>query len=127
MCTLRRASSRATAAGTFGLSGAAYYLLGVNPARDPWLVAYTMAAALVGLAIIGGMITVYLSRSMENPRLCNIVQWTMQALGVLLLASATADYMHLRANLALVVVMVTSKVVAPWLPKSTRAQSVASR
>ena len=73
---------------------------------------YAVIAA-TSLAVLGGTIMVYVCNPKDNPRLCNVIQWTVQAVGLLLLAVSTSDCLKLRANVALVVVVVTAQL---WLP-----------
>jgi hypothetical protein len=67
-----------------------------------------VAGAVVAVAV--GLVTVYVVNPMQNPRLCNLVQWTLQGTGLVLTLVCTSDALQLRANVAVAVVLASSPV-----------------
>ncbi len=69
---------------------------------------------VLAVAVLGGAALVYVYNPKSNPRICNVIQWSVQGLGLVLVALAPSDVALLRSNLVLVPVLVLAQLLWPW-------------
>jgi hypothetical protein len=61
-------------------------------------------------AVVGGIVLVYLSNPSDKPRLCNVIQWSIQTVAALMVFFSSSDWGQWRSSVLLVLLLLSLPV-----------------